>query len=657
MAQTRRTTSDLSAERRARNEEQQGNLVQLLRVVGQSEVPYTFSWLNPNELRDKIIDAAGSKGLDSVDLKSLRHIVRGPVLWHPGDQMSLSDQEKRPVYRTQGLPKGGIVPSQGPSIWDFDSCAVDCIATALYMLRLGEDRNDRDVDSWRNNARKRHPAMEALVELLTLEWERLSACQLLEAKMPFYDECMELVKKGKTAAARARLELQSVPDLWTALVRTGLNPWAFTVQDRLTCASCKRPVLSDEGPYGVGLIEAPWTHSASVQESLDSWFKQRRVLDRSSSTDNALPSCTSCGRTAKKRYRQVCNDGQLPRILIVSLGDREVLGPTTPTRIVVTYANTTNGMEIATYQWLLSICGGTASGRNPNDEGRNRVYHATCDPAEVLRYDPYVDPVSHPNDDPLPARIQQIRSTGDPNSRVEPEWARRTTILVLERRPKGKEFVAWSEFMAKGGTSPDPSSRSATFFDSQQSARLEAERQAGSEDGQILEPESYAEDSGPAVTKSANEDPEAETDSIAPVDWDFSKTPIVHHDAPMAPTDKERNHLWRLANFRPHYKYRVGERGPKEEADLGLVPKGDIAPEVLHHDLRGGNTYLDDPPPSPIGLVVWPDYMDENEWIESPKTRYKYFEARMRKSRGSGAGQQNDSWPRLLSRDRIVRRR
>ena len=240
----------------------------------------------------------------------------------------------------------------------------------------------RDLD--KKTSAKGSVVME-LIKLISMDWNSLSTTQLDQARRPFYDQCLELMNGVSTAK-----DPRSVGGIWALLENIGLDPWAFVVHKQMfKCTTCGAMELSPHGPSNIGLIQPTKgqeeKQSLSIQALVHKWFIPQRLSSSASLSEYGGSKCPRCRGTNGFPVRLVRKTGLLPEVLIISLGNNaRLVGPSTPSKVPITYINTKNRAQLATYQWQLSICGG-----RDGEVDRYRVYHSKCDTINTVRYDPY----------------------------------------------------------------------------------------------------------------------------------------------------------------------------------------------------------------------------------------------------------------------------
>ena len=230
----------------------------------------------------------------------------------------------------KGLPKGGW-DERNPRAdeYDFNSCAIDCIATLFKLLR---DRSKpKDWESKLTSS-----LAEELFKLVDRDWD-ISDRELNKAKMPFYNEAIELYGDESSRHDQRYLQHLGVADILTGLHGDLINIVGFETDRRALCTKCR--FLSKPDPRYFTCIRSPDSTSKEglIMGTVRSFFADSKYGEEKTYCANNHPC--DC-------YMRIVKD--LPDFLFVLLDGRRVEHDSTPRRQEVRF-RTFKGSVTGTY--------------------------------------------------------------------------------------------------------------------------------------------------------------------------------------------------------------------------------------------------------------------------------------------------------------------
>ena len=281
-----------------------------------------------------------------------------------------------PAYPLKGLPKGGFEETDSSLITsDFNSCAVDCVATVGKLLQIGFDALDRDgkaVDAWKDTLPRMARVLQELVEQ---DWEERENV-LNRLKMPFYKKCLEGQRQSRTSAEMPKasqqqyLRLLAVSEIWLQLwPQTERSCLSISTISEWDCHVCKSGAVK-ESPQQEEMHSqiSPFDSTiTSIERVVNRWFLPE---------ENFSPAY-------KCRNNHICETriytvkGILPDVLVLNLADIAVEGNSTPSKVTFKY-DTKRRIELVSYRWLGGIY---------IKDAHYKVYWRHDNPHQMLSYD------------------------------------------------------------------------------------------------------------------------------------------------------------------------------------------------------------------------------------------------------------------------------
>ena len=386
------------------------------------------------ELKSRLASTCEERDYSEEMVKQLLERTVGPSPWVLGyvgdDSKSLV---RKPTYPRFDLPHGGF----SWEAWDdrqFDSSVVDCIATALYLSRVGKEDNDSTA-SWREFAggkEQQDKTMRQLLVLLRSDWAAHEADHLILLKMKFYTYCREIMYMIDLTAVPSQdawKEDIDMAELWTRLSNEGL-PWQFQVDVLAECHPCRKRQKVKTARKGT--IGAQDFAKASIAGLLNDFFLPPVSSGRPN--PGGLPKCSHCGiveLTDPVPYVA----GDLPPVLVLNFSTAEFCGDVTPSWVPVRFLGADRKFYAVDYQWLWSICKNDPKG----DEGY-RLYYSDEKEGSALSYNP-----ASARD----GRIKRVRLMGKTAGPFESPYLQSTIIVALERKPPEPGMLSYSQLWAR----------------------------------------------------------------------------------------------------------------------------------------------------------------------------------------------------------------
>ncbi|MCJ1402718.1 hypothetical protein MMC11_005939 [Xylographa trunciseda] len=303
------------------------------------------------------------------------------------------------VNQLRGLPKGGY-DEQNPHAdqYDFNSCAIDCIATLFKLLRVSERPGYTQWKATLNSS-----LAESLFDLVDQDWS-LPDHELNKAKMAFYNEAIELNGEGSGSRRDNQHYLQhlSVGEILAGLHRDLIKIVGFETDHRAWCRKCDSVTEPDTRHFtcvrsNCGAVDG------LIRDTVRDFFGDKGC-------DEERYYCPN-GHLCDLHAHFVEN---LPKIMFVMLDGRKVNGDSTPIPFKVKYKSST-GIRSATYEWLGSIC-------YRERDNHYKLFWASENLNEILSYDHHDGP-----------DINCYRHGRNVEDAIPEEWWTQGELVVLQR--------------------------------------------------------------------------------------------------------------------------------------------------------------------------------------------------------------------------------
>ena len=296
------------------------------------------------------------------------------------------------------LPKGGY-DEQHPYAdgYDFNSCAIDSIATLFKLLKLSEKPGYR---LWK---RKLTSSLVAgLFELVDQDWS-LPDHELNKAKMSFYNEAIELYGEEATVKYQHYLQHLGVCNILGGLHGDLVNIVGFETDRRAMCSKCRFTSLPNVRYFSCIRLLNSNAGSDSIVHTVKDFFR----FKRHSEEKNYCPKDHLCDV-----YVHIVKD--LPEFLFVVLDGRKVEHDSTPRRQEIQF-RTLDGPVTGTYGWLGSIC-------YRKEDQHYKVFWASENAEELLAYDHHDGP-----------NINCYRHGRNIEDAIPEDWWTQGELVILQR--------------------------------------------------------------------------------------------------------------------------------------------------------------------------------------------------------------------------------
>ncbi|MCJ1438325.1 hypothetical protein MMC27_007713 [Xylographa pallens] len=307
-----------------------------------------------------------------------------------------SVQSRGFVHPLKGLPKGGW-DQRNPRAdkYDFNSCAIDCIATLFKLLKVCEKAKDGESKLTSSLA-------VALFTLVDQDWN-IPDHELNKAKMPFYNEAIELYGDESGRRSQRYLQHLGVADILTGLHGDLVNIVGFETDRRAICTKCK--FLSGPHMRYFTCIRCPDSNAEEglIMGTVRAFFANNKYSEEKNYC--AKEHLCDC-------YVHIVKD--LPELLFVLLDGRRVEHDSTPRRHEVRF-RTFEGSVTGTYGWLGSIC-------YREEDQHYKLFWASENPEELLSYDHHDG-----------SGINRYRHGRNIEDAIPEEWWTRGELVVLQR--------------------------------------------------------------------------------------------------------------------------------------------------------------------------------------------------------------------------------